>query len=118
MALVAKALLTLQAGFGLVGALGVVVLMGFDPAYAVVPVAHSIALLLLSSYVGRRRRWALTVTIVLEGFALAAWVGQVLVGLLPQVDFTVTLTGLLTMLILPVAVVLLSACSLGTGTQA
>ena len=110
--LVVKALLTLQAGFGLLGTLGMVVIMGLDLRYALLPGLHSVVLLVLAGFVGRRRGWALTATIVLEGFALAGWLVQVLLGLLPQIDFTVNVVGLLTMLGLPVVVVVLCAICL------
>ena len=110
--LVVKALLTLQTGLGLLGTLGMVVIMGFDLRYALLPGLHSVVLLVLAGFAGRRRGWALTATIVLEGFALAGWLVQVLLGLLPQIDFTVNLVGLLTMLGLPVVVVVLCATCL------
>jgi hypothetical protein len=107
--LVAKALLTVQAGFGLVGTLGLVVVMGFNPWYAVLPGLYTVFLVILGEFVGRARAWALTAAIIAEGFALAGWVLQVLVGLLPPVDFTVNLVGLLTMLGLPIAATVLCA---------
>jgi hypothetical protein len=107
--LVAKALLTMQAGFGLVGTLGLVVVMGFNPWYAVLPGLQCVFLVILGEFVGRPRNWALTATIIVEGVSLAGWIVQVLVGLLPPVDFTVNLVGLLTMLALPVAVTVLCA---------
>jgi hypothetical protein len=93
----------------MVGTLGLVVVMGFNPWYAVLPALQCVFLVILGEFVGRARAWALIATIIAEGFALAGWVVQVLLGLLPPVDFTVNLVGLLTMVGLPVAATVLCA---------
>ncbi len=113
-----KALLTVQAGFAMVGTLGLVVVMGFNPWYAVLPGLQIGFLVILGEFVGRARVWALTATIIAEGFALAGWVMQVLIGLLPTVDFTVNLVGLLTTLGLPVAVTVLCVRGLARSGRA
>ena len=105
---VLRGLLVLQGAFGLTGALGVVTLMGFNPVYAVAPVAHAALLMTLGALL-IRHRWALVATIVAEVLAIAGWQLQVLLGFLPQLDFTVNLTGLLTTFVLPVTVLVLCA---------
>lgn len=105
----ARSLLLVQAAFGLLATLGIVVLMGFNPVYAVAPVLHATALLVLGRCVARSRRWASATVVVLELLALCGWELQFVLGLLPQLDFTVTLTGLLTTVALPLAVLLLCA---------
>jgi hypothetical protein len=108
---VAHALLVLQGGMGIVAALGMVLLMG-SPAFALVPLLGCVVLFTLAGLVARRRRWALVAAIILEGMAIAGWVLQVLIGMVPQVDFTVNLVGLLTTLALPAAVLVLCARAL------
>lgn len=105
---VVRGLLVLQGAFGLTSTLGVLTLMGFNPAYAVVPVVHAALLMTLGGLL-RRRRWALVTVVVVEVLAVAGWELQLLLGLLPQLDFTVNLTGLLTTLVLPVTVLVLAA---------
>ncbi|WP_327004773.1 hypothetical protein OHA72_58745 [Dactylosporangium sp. NBC_01737] len=105
---VLRGLLVLQGAFGLTSTLGVLTLMGFNPVYAVAPVAHAALLMTLGALL-ERRRWALVTTIVAEVLAVAGWQLQLALGLLPQLDFTVNLTGLLTTLALPVTVLVLCA---------
>lgn len=109
---VAHALLLLQGGFGLLAALGMVVVMGGNVAYAPVPLLGCVLLFTLAGLVARRRRWALIVAIVVEGMALAGWLLQVFAGLLPPIDYTVNLVGLLTTVALPVCVVVLCSRAL------
>lgn len=111
---VAQGLLVLQGAFGLTSTLGIVTLMGFNPVYAVVPVAHAALLMTLGALL-TRRRWALVTALVVEVLAVAGWQLQLLLGLIPQLDFTVNLTGLLTTLALPVAVLVLCARRLTAG---
>lgn len=105
---VVRGLLVLQGAFGLTSTLGVLTLMGFNPWYAVVPVAHAALLMTLGALL-ERRRWALVTVIVAEVLAVGGWELQLLLGFIPQLDFTVNLTGLLTTLALPVAVLVLCA---------
>lgn len=105
---VVRGLLVLQGAFGLTSTLGMLTLMGFDPLYAVAPLAHAALLMTLGALL-ERRRWALVAAIVAEVLAIGGWQLQVLLGLLPQLDFTVNLTGLLTTLVLPVTVLVLCA---------
>jgi hypothetical protein len=97
-------LLVLQAAAGLVAMVGQLVMMGGSPLYLVVPVAKAAALLTLSVFLRRGGRWAAITLVVLEGLTLAGFALNAVVGILPWLDFTVTLTGLLTGLVLPGAV--------------
>jgi hypothetical protein len=109
---VAHALLVLQGGFGIVAALGMVVVMGGNLAYAPVPLLGCVLLFTLAGFVTRRRRWALIAAIVVEGMALAGWLLQAFAGALPPIDFTVNLVGLLTTVCLPGCVIVLCARTL------
>ncbi len=97
-------LLLLQAALGLLATLGMVLLMGGNPSYAVVPVLHVLALFVLASLVARRRRRAVWFVLVLEALSVVGFALNLLLGLLPQVDMTLNLVGLLTSFGLPVAV--------------
>ena len=105
---VVRGLLVLQGASGLTGTLGVVTLMGFNPVYALVPVLHAALLMTLGALL-ERRRWALVTVLVVEVLAVAGWQLQVLLGFIPQLDFTINLTGLLTTLALPLTVLVLCA---------
>jgi hypothetical protein len=98
---VARSLLVLQAALGLTAVTGVVLLSG--PAAAIGPLLYAAALFVLAWRL--RHAWARWAVIALEGIALAGFGLQQLAGLLPQLDATVNVAGLLTTLLLPVALV-------------
>lgn len=101
-------LLLVQAAAVLLAAVGEVALMA-SPLYVVLPLVRAAALIVIGLKVVRGRRWALTVAIVVEWFALLGmWLGLVL-GLTPTFAATLTLTGLLTEVALPAAVIVLCA---------
>jgi hypothetical protein len=108
---VASVLLVLQAAAGVLGALGVLALMR-NPLYLVVPLGGAVGQLVLARFVGRGSRWGWAVLIAVEGWQLLALALNEAVGLLPQVDLTLTLTGLLTRVGLPVALVCLGVLSI------
>ncbi|HZN18245.1 MAG TPA: hypothetical protein VFB84_08690 [Micromonosporaceae bacterium] len=97
-------LLLLQAGFGLVAMLGGLLLMG-NPVYLLAPVAKAVTLFVLAAKVVSGQRWAWIVVLVLEGFGLIGFWLSLLGGLLPMLTRTVTLTGLLTEVGIPVVVI-------------
>lgn len=101
---VAYVLLLLQAGFEVLATLGMVVVMGGNVAYAIVPGLHVVALLVFASFVARGHRWAWCVVVGLECVSLAGFQVNLLLGVLPPVQVTLTLVGLLTTLALPLAV--------------
>ena len=98
------ALLLLQAGFEVLATLGMVVMMGGNVAYAIVPGLHVVALLVFASFVARGHRWAWWVVVGVECVSLAGFQVNLLLGVLPPVQVTLTLVGLLTTLALPLAV--------------
>jgi hypothetical protein len=100
-------LLVIQAAAGLVAMLGQLVMMGGSPLYLAVPILKAAALLTLSAFLFRGRRWAAITLAVLEGVTLLGLAVNAALGALPVLDFTVTLTGLITGLVLPVAILAL-----------
>jgi hypothetical protein len=102
---VARSLLALQAALELTATLGLVLLSG--PLAAIGPLLHAALLLVLSARA--HRRWAQWCVIAAEGLALAGFGLQQALGLLPQLDATVNLTGLLTTLALPAVLATLAA---------
>ena len=98
---VVAVLLLLQAALEVLATLGMFVLMGLNPVYVVVPGAHVVLLLVLASAVARRKRWAYWTVGVLETVSVCAYWLNMLLGLLPQVDLTINLVGLLTSVALP-----------------
>ena len=104
----ARLLLLITAGLTLLAMLGEIVLMG-SAVYAVVPVGTAILLMVLARKVAARRRWAMITTVVLAGVSLAGFTLSSLAGLLPQLDHTITLTGVVTEVALPLTLIVLSA---------
>lgn len=99
-------LLVLQASAGVLGAVGLGVLMG--SALQVVPaLIGPVAQVVLAVKVARGRRWAWAVVIAMETVFVYAFAANGVIGLVPQLQVTVTLTGLLMRLALPVALIVL-----------
>jgi hypothetical protein len=99
----------MQATFLLLGGLGEVLLMGGNPLYLVMPLAKMVLLFVFAAKVLAGRRWALIAVIVLQGITLSGFWLQVGAGMLPWVDFTINLVGLITNLAMPAAIVYLCA---------
>ena len=108
----------LQAAFLVLAAVGEVVIMGGNPAYLLVPVVKSVLLIVCATQALRRRRWALRALFVLAWITLVGFALQLLIGLVPAVDVTVNLVGLMTNVGLPVAVILLCRPELRAIKQA
>lgn len=108
----------LQVAFLLLAAVGEVVLMGGNPAYLLLPVVKSALLIVFATRALSRRRWALRALTVLAWITLAGFALQLVIGLLPALDFTVNLVGLMTNVALPAAVILLCRPELKAITQA
>jgi hypothetical protein len=104
----ARLLLLMMAGLTLLAMVGQIVLMG-TLWYAVVPIMKAALLMVLARKVAALRRWAMITTIVVAGVSLAGFTLSSLVALLPQLDHTVTLTGLLTEIALPITLIVLCA---------
>lgn len=97
----------MQAAFLLLAGLGEMLLMGGNGLYFILPLAKVVLLLILAGRVVSGRRKATIALIVVQAITLAGFGLQLLGGLLPFVDFTVNLVGLLTNLALPIVVVVL-----------
>jgi hypothetical protein len=95
----------LQVAFLLLAAIGEVLLMGGNPAYLLFPIVKSVLLVLFATMALRQRRWALRGLVVIAWITLVGFVLQFLVGLIPAVDFTINLVGLMTNVALPAAVI-------------
>jgi len=106
-------LLLLQGAAGVLGTLGMVVLSGsLWPAF--LPLLGPLVQFTLAGLVVRGRRWAYRLVLIMELGFVAAFLLNGLFGVLaPEVDLTVTLTGLLTRLVLPFALAYLSIRELG-----
>lgn len=96
----------LQAALGLLAALGQLLFVAGNPAYLAVPLLRA-ALLVTAAAVGRR--WCMVAILVLEGLSITGFWVSAAVGLLPWVDATVTLVGLLANVALPGAMTYLAA---------
>lgn len=99
----------LQVGFLLLAAIGEVLLMGGQAVYLLVPLAKVVLLLFLAAKAVARRPYALVGLIVLQCVTLLGFGVQLWAGLLPVIDYTVNLVGLMTNVALPAAVVYLCA---------
>lgn len=102
-------LLLLQAAFGLLAVLGMVLIMGGNPAYAVVPLVKPVLLMVLAGALVRGRRWARGGVIAIELLSLGSYSVNLLLGFLPELDITVNLVTVLTNCALPMAVIWLCA---------
>lgn len=104
----ARLLLLMTAGMTLLAMFGEIILMG-SLLYAAVPVIKATLLMVLARKVAVARRWAMITTIVLSAMTLGGFTISTLIGLLPQLDHTLTLTGLITEVALPLTLIVLSA---------
>ena len=102
-------LLLVQAGATLLAMLGELLFMAGLPFYAVVPLLRVALTAALAAMILRRQRGAAIGVIVLQGISLAGFAASAVVGVTPQVDFTPTLTGVFTGVVLPVVLILLCA---------
>jgi hypothetical protein len=75
-----------------------------------------VLLFVLAAKVVSGRRWALITLIVLQVVTLTGFWLQLVAGILPWIDFTVNLVGLITNVALPVGVVWLCVTVLRQGT--
>jgi hypothetical protein len=99
-------LLVLQASAGVLGALGLGVIMG-SPLHVVPALIGPVAQVVLAVHVARGKRWAWAVVIAMETVFVYAVAAGGLLGLLPQLQVTPTLTGLLMRLALPLGLIVL-----------
>ena len=109
-------LLVLQASAGVLGAIGVGVLMA-SPLHMVPALIGPVLQVVLAVHVARGRRWAWAVTIAMETVFVYAFAANGVLALAPQLQVTVTLTGLLMRLALPVALIVLGVLEFAAPRQ-
>ncbi len=97
----------LQVAFLLLAGVGETLLMGGNPLYLFMPLAKATLVLVFASAALRRRRWALRALVVLAFITLVGFGLHLIAHLLPGLDFSVNIVGLLTNLALPLAVIVL-----------
>jgi hypothetical protein len=99
----------MHAAFLLLAGLGEVLLMGGNPLYLGLPIAKMVVLFVFAAKVVSGRRWAMIALIVVQAITIVGFWLQVLAGLLPGLDFTLNLVGLITNVGMPFAVIYLCA---------
>jgi hypothetical protein len=97
----------MQATFVGLAGVGEVLLMGGNGLYLLVPLIKIALLVYLGARVVSGARKATIALMVVQGITLVGFFLQQVAGLLPFVDFTINLVGLLTNLALPVVVIVL-----------
>jgi hypothetical protein len=105
----------LQAGMGLLAALGQLLFTGANPLYLAAPLGRAALLVTAAAAATAGRRWGPVAVIVLQGLSVFGFWLSGLVGLLPWVDDTVTMTGLLGNVVLPAAMLYLAVRVLATA---
>jgi hypothetical protein len=103
---VTHVLLMSQGALEILSTIGMVLLMGLNLAYALVPMSHVLLLFVTASAVARRKRWAYWSALLIEMLGLAGYQVNLWLGAVAQVDVTVNLVGLLTSVVLPLLVVI------------
>lgn len=108
---VAYVLVLVQVAAGLLAMVGMVIMMGGAPRYAVVPLLKAVLMLVVAGAVRRRgRRWSLITLMVIEvATVVGFWFSTVAGLLVGEINHTVNLVGLLTQIGLPVAICWLCA---------
>jgi biotin transporter BioY len=99
----------MQASFLVLAGVGEVLMMGGSGGYLILPVVKAAVLLWLGAKVVRNRKWALITLIVLQGVTLVALPIQMLLSLVPAVDFAPSLVELLTTVVMPGALIAMCA---------
>src|SRR5262245_61693865 len=99
----------MQAAFVLLAGLGGGLRMGGNPLYLALPIAKMVVLFVFATKVVSGRRWAMIALIVVQGITIVGFWLQVVAGLLPMLDFTLNLVGLITNVGMPFAVIYLCA---------
>lgn len=108
----------MQAAFVLLAGLGEVLLMAGNPLYLGPPVVKTVLLFVFAAKAVSGRRWAMVALIVVQGITLTGFWLQVGAGMLPWVDYTVNLVGLVTNVVLPAAAIYLCAKMLAASRMA
>jgi hypothetical protein len=100
-------LVCVQIGAGVLAMIGELLFMGGNPWYIWEPLVRTIVIAVLAGLM-HRRSGALIGLMAMQMISLAGFSISAALGLLPQLIFTPTLTGLLTGLGLPIAIFVLS----------
>jgi hypothetical protein len=96
-------LVLVEVAAGLLAAIGQAVFMA-SPIYLLVPALKAVLLLVLSGQLARAQRWALIAMMAVQALALAGfWLGLA-AGMTPWLAGSVTLSGLLTEVGVPLAI--------------
>jgi hypothetical protein len=107
-------LVLIEVAAGLLAALGQALLMA-SPLFLVVPVLKAVFLLVVSGRLVRGRRWAVVTMLVVHTLAIVGFGFGLVLGATPWLTASVTLTGLLTGLGVPLAVLWLCVGLLRSG---
>ena len=99
----------MQASFVVLAGLGEVLMMGGNGGYLILPVVKAAVLLWLGAKVVRNRKWALITLIVVQAVTLVALPIQMLLSLVPAIDFAPSLVELLTTVAMPAALIAMCA---------
>jgi hypothetical protein len=97
-----------EGGQVLLAGAGQTVAMGGNGLYLLFGALLAVGYAVAAGAVARGRRWGRRALVGAEWVRLAGFAVSVLAGLLPWVESTVTLTGLLDGVVLPIAVILLA----------
>jgi hypothetical protein len=98
-------LLLLQGAMALLSGVAMLLFMQGNPFVLPIAVGTPALLFVVAAGVARNRRWARRVAIVVESLILAGFAISLLIGVLPQIDFSINLLTLITNLALPVTVI-------------
>jgi hypothetical protein len=98
-------LLLVQSGAILLAMLGELLFMGGLPFYAIAPVIRVILTFVCAALILRNQRGGAIGALALQAVSLIGFALSAVAGVLPQIDFTPTLTGVVTGVVLPVVVI-------------
>jgi len=108
----------MQVAFLVLGAVGEQLLMGGNPLYLGLPLIKVVLLFVFATKAVKGRRWAMVALLVTQAITVGGFALQYVVGgLLPMLDFTVNLVGLLTNVGIPAAVAWLCVSELRMLTR-
>jgi hypothetical protein len=99
----------MQAAFLVLAGFGEVLMMGGNGSYLILPLVKAAVLLWLGAKVVRNRKWALITLIVVQAITLVTLPIQMLLSLIPAVDFAPSLVELLTTVVMPGALIAMCA---------
>jgi hypothetical protein len=99
-------LVCIQIGAGVLAMLGELLFMGGNPLYILEPLVRTVVTAILAGLM-HRKQGALFGLMAMQVISLAGFTISAGLGLVPQLEFTPTLTGLLTGLALPAAILVL-----------